>query len=114
MFANLAWQIKKFQNSLPTDENLNQGTSSKIVLTTYLVHRADDGKDSAGDSFSSAITTTFLSSAISNIDNILIKDDEGLFQVGKTHRVVLSAKSPAHKTGRNELVSVPKCFRPRL
>jgi hypothetical protein len=88
---------QKFQNSLPMDENLNQGTTSSNLPT----HRADDGKDSAGDSSSSAIlsplTTTPLS-ATSNI-NISIKADEDLFQVGKTHRVVLSAKPPAHKTG---------------
>ena len=36
---------QKFQNSLPMDENLNQGTSSNRPT-----HGADDGKDSAGDS----------------------------------------------------------------
>ena len=38
-------------------------------------------------------------SATSNIKIISIKADEDLFEVGKTHRVVLSAKPPAHKTG---------------
>jgi hypothetical protein len=86
---------QNFQNSLPMDENLNQGTSSNRST-----HRADDGKDSAGDSSSSAILSplTTTTTPSSNM-NISIKADEDLFQVGKTHRVVLSAKPPAHKTG---------------
>ena len=84
---------QKFQNSLPTDENLNQGSSLNRPT-----HQADDEKDCAGDSSSSSAILSPLTTATSNI-NISIKDNEGLFQVGKTHRVVLSAKPPAHKTG---------------
>ena len=98
-----------FHKSLPTEQHFNQSTSSNRPsegsndrAANYKGYAAGGGDDdSSSPAILSPLTTTpsTSSATTSVINNRPSKVEEGFFSVGKSHRVVLSAKPPAHKTG---------------